>query len=79
VTAVGDLPHAVTDGVTGLVVAPRDPQALADALGRVVADADLAERLGAAGYARVVDHSGWPGIAERVEDSLRPLLDDAQR
>jgi glycosyltransferase involved in cell wall biosynthesis len=73
VTAVGDLPEAVADGTTGLVVASRDPDALADALERVLADAGFAERLGAAGHARMLDGSGWPEVAERVETGLRSL------
>jgi glycosyltransferase involved in cell wall biosynthesis len=40
------------DGVTGLRVPPRDPQALADALRRLVDDRALRERCGAAGRAR---------------------------
>lgn len=39
-------------GVTGLQVAPRDAPALADALGRLLADAELRARFGAAGRAR---------------------------
>jgi starch synthase len=75
VTAVGDLPEAVADGTTGLVVPSRNPQALADALERVVGDAGFAERLGAASYARMLDGSGWPAVAERVETGLRSLVE----
>jgi len=39
-------------GVTGLVVPPRDPQALAVALNRLLEDATLRIRMGEAGYAR---------------------------
>jgi rhamnosyl/mannosyltransferase len=40
------------DGVTGLAVPPRDEKALAAALGRLFADADLRRRLGEAGRRR---------------------------
>ena len=45
-TAVGGVPEVVTDGVDGLVVPPGDPQALAEALSRVIVDPDLRTRLG---------------------------------
>jgi glycosyltransferase involved in cell wall biosynthesis len=48
-TAVGGLSELVRDGETGRLVPPRRPDALADALGPLVADAALRERLGAAG------------------------------
>jgi glycosyltransferase involved in cell wall biosynthesis len=64
----------VLDGETGLVVAARDPLALADALERVLADAELAGRLGAAGHARMLVGSGWPAVAEQVEAGLRSLM-----
>jgi glycosyltransferase involved in cell wall biosynthesis len=50
VTDVGGSPEAVAD--TGLVVPPRDPAALADALLRLGTDATLRDRLGAAAAAR---------------------------
>ncbi|HTE53297.1 MAG TPA: glycosyltransferase [Kofleriaceae bacterium] len=42
----------VSDGETGLVVPPRDPRALADALERVLVDEALAERLRQAAHQR---------------------------
>ena len=41
------------DGVTGLVVPPNDPPALASAINRLLADADLRAQMGAAGRQRV--------------------------
>jgi glycosyltransferase involved in cell wall biosynthesis len=73
-TAVGDLPDAVADGTTGLIVERGDARALADALERVARDADFADRLGGAGYARMLDGSGWPAVAERVEANLESLV-----
>jgi glycosyltransferase involved in cell wall biosynthesis len=45
-TAVGGTPEVVTDGVTGLLVPPRDPEALAGALERLLADPAGARALG---------------------------------
>ncbi|HEY8216652.1 MAG TPA: glycosyltransferase [Acidimicrobiia bacterium] len=48
-SAVGSVPEAVTDGVTGALVPPDDPDALAGALTLLLADPDLRQRMGAAG------------------------------
>ena len=47
-SAVGGLRDAVEDGVTGLLVPPRDVAALRGALERLLGDAALRARLGAA-------------------------------
>jgi glycosyltransferase involved in cell wall biosynthesis len=51
-TRVSGVPELIDDGVTGLLVAPRTPRALAEAISRLIADPALRLRLGAAGYAR---------------------------
>ena len=45
-TAVGGLPEVVTDGVNGLLIPPQDPEALAQALARLLDDPALAKKLG---------------------------------
>jgi glycosyltransferase involved in cell wall biosynthesis len=52
-TDVGGIPELVADGETGLLVPPGDADALAAALQRLVADAELRRRLGDAARARV--------------------------
>lgn len=52
-TAIGGTDEAVTHGLTGLLVPPRDPAALAAAIRRLRTDPMLAERLAAAGRQRV--------------------------
>jgi D-inositol-3-phosphate glycosyltransferase len=52
-TAVGGLAEAVVDGETGLLVPAGDMAALRAALGRLLGDAELRARLGAAGRERV--------------------------
>jgi glycosyltransferase involved in cell wall biosynthesis len=52
-TAIGGTDEAVTSEQSGLLVPPRDPGALAEAIRRVRADPALARRLAAAGRGRV--------------------------
>lgn len=51
-TAVGAVPEAVVDGETGFLVRPGDLEGLAQRLVEVLADPDLARRLGEAGRRR---------------------------
>lgn len=55
-TRVGGTPEVVVDGETGLLVPPRDPATLAEAMVRVTSDTELAGRLGEAGRRRVERH-----------------------
>ena len=63
-TAAGGIPEAVEDGVTGRVVPPRDPQALASALVEVLLDPPRREAMGAAGRRRFLERF----TAERMVD-----------
>jgi len=52
-TSIGGTDEAIADEVTGLLVPPRDPAALAAAIRRLQGDPALARRLGSAGRERV--------------------------
>ena len=53
---VGGLPEQIVDGVTGLLVPPGDPGALAQAILTVLTDRALASRLGVAGRVHYRSH-----------------------
>lgn len=72
-TAVGDIPAAVTDGVSGLLVPPGDPTALAVALARLLRNPHEAARMGLAGRKRVTAEASWAQVAERVDAALTAL------
>ncbi len=54
-TAIGGLPEMVEDGVTGHLVAPRDPAGLAEGILRVLEPDGRAAQMGAAAYRRLCD------------------------
>ena len=56
VTDVGGNREAVVDGVSGLVVSPRDPTALEAAILALARDPDRRAEMGAAARDRVHDH-----------------------
>jgi glycogen(starch) synthase len=61
----GGIPDVIEDGVNGLLVPPGDPEALARAIDRVLADRKLARRLSEGVQERVKDYD-WEVLAERV-------------
>jgi glycosyltransferase involved in cell wall biosynthesis len=67
-TAVGGMQDTVVDGVTGRLVPPRDPKALAAALSDLLADDDQRAAYGRAARGRVETHYTWTSIAERVSE-----------
>jgi phosphatidylinositol alpha-1,6-mannosyltransferase len=56
---------AIVDGQTGLLVDPRDPRAIGDAVVHILDDPDLAAAMGEAGRARVLSSFTWARIASR--------------
>jgi len=67
--SVGGLRSAVADGETGLLVPREDVPALADAIGRVLADDDLRHTLGRNARARAEAFT-WDAMAEKYERFL---------
>ncbi len=67
-TTAGGIPEVVTDGETGILVPPRDPARMAEAIAALLKDEPLRRRLGEAGRRRAVTHFS----AERmVKETLR--------
>jgi glycosyltransferase involved in cell wall biosynthesis len=73
-TSVGGLLDAVDDGVTGLLVAPQDPIALRAAIERLLADADLRHKLGAAARDAARGRFSWAAATEATIRTYREAL-----
>ena len=76
-TAAGGIGEVVDDGVTGLLVPPRDPHALASALRQVLSDDALAERMGRAGRRRIEEVFPMNALGGRMRELYRALVPSA--
>lgn len=69
-TSVQAIPEMLDHGAAGLLVPPRAPAQLADALEKLLRDDDLANRIGVAARERVEERLTWDHVAERMAPGL---------
>jgi glycosyltransferase involved in cell wall biosynthesis len=72
--AVGGVPEVIVPGVTGFVIPPRAPRALAEALRPLLTSAPLRLRMGEAGRDRVECHFDAKETARRTIEVYREML-----
>jgi glycosyltransferase involved in cell wall biosynthesis len=73
-TRVGGLPEIVDDGETGVLVTPRDPEALAAALARLIGAPALARAMGERGRLRQQQQFSCQAMTRRVNELYEVLL-----
>jgi glycosyltransferase involved in cell wall biosynthesis len=66
-TKVGGIPEIVTDGEDGLLVSPKDPEALAQALLKVLDDKELRATLAPNARQKIRSNYDWGVIVDRIE------------
>jgi glycosyltransferase involved in cell wall biosynthesis len=71
---VGGLAESVLDGVTGILVPPRDAAALAQAIERALRQPELAREMGRKGRERVLKHFTLEQMAAKNESYYYELL-----
>jgi len=76
-TAVGGIPEAVKDGITGVLVPPKDPSRLADAILQLLDDQERRHQLGRAGRLWVENTFSADRMVEGNLAVYRELLDQA--
>jgi glycosyltransferase involved in cell wall biosynthesis len=74
-TDVGGVSEVVRDGLTGLLVPPRDPSALASAIGRQLDRPREAHAMAAAGQRLVLSMYARDRMVSETEQYLQELLD----
>ncbi|MFB3904125.1 MAG: glycosyltransferase family 4 protein [Acidobacteriota bacterium] len=73
-TTSGGVPEVIEDGQSGLLVPPRDPRRIAEAIRSLVADPTAARRLGRNGQQRAINHFSVEAHLERVEQAYKRIL-----
>jgi glycosyltransferase involved in cell wall biosynthesis len=73
-TAVGGLVDTVVDGGTGVLVPPRDPAALGEALAALLADEERRVAYGAAGVKRARTRYRWSRVVADTDAVYRSVL-----
>jgi L-malate glycosyltransferase len=78
-SAAGGNPELVVDGESGLLVPPRDPAAMAEAVRRISTDASLAARLARGGRERVEKGFSSEARLDRIEALYSRLIAERAR
>ena len=73
-TKVGGVPAVVVDGETGMLVPPKNPNALADAIVRLLKDEYMRRRMGEAGRCRVYPDFGVEAMVRKIENVYEELI-----
>lgn len=73
-TRIGGIDEVVLEGETGLMVPPGDAEALAAAIRRVLADPELAWRLGQGGRTRVYQEFSLAGMIAAIDATYEEML-----
>jgi D-inositol-3-phosphate glycosyltransferase len=77
--AVGGIKHTVVDGITGYLVPPRDPDALAERLAATLNNPTRAEAMGRAGFERAHQAFTWRSVAESVTALYRSVIESTSK
>jgi glycosyltransferase involved in cell wall biosynthesis len=76
---VGGVPAIVEDGVTGLLVPPNDPRALAEAMDGLLRRPDRARMLGAAAALAIGERFGTTAMVKAIEQVYERALEAAEK
>jgi glycosyltransferase involved in cell wall biosynthesis len=77
-TNIGGSLDQVLDGVTGLLVPPGDPVALADAIEKLMQDPAWCQRMGAAGVKRIGERFTLMTMTHEMEDLFEQTIASAK-
>jgi len=69
---VGGIPEALAYG-GGLLVPPNNPDALAEALRKLIEDVSYREEMGVRGYASYLDHFVWDKVRDQYEQVIQEV------
>ena len=76
VTNVGSIPEIVDDEITGFIVPPKNPEALAEAIVKLLKDDKLRKQMGENAYKKLKTDLSWDKIAEKTIEVYKKSIQD---
>jgi len=73
-TRVGGIQHVIEDGKTGLLAPPKDSEALADVITKLLNDEDMAKKMGENGRRLVEERYTWKRAVEMTEKVYNEVI-----
>ena len=73
-TSVGAIPEVVYDGISGFIVPPKDPEALAEAIVKLLKDEKLRKKMGENAYRKMKEELSWDKIAEKTIEVYKAAI-----
>jgi glycosyltransferase involved in cell wall biosynthesis len=74
VSDVGEVPQIVENGVTGIIVKPRDVDSLVSAMDNLIAHPLLMKKMGEAGRNKMLKEYSWDTICKRLENNYKNII-----
>jgi glycosyltransferase involved in cell wall biosynthesis len=79
VTNVGSIPEIVDDGVTGFIVPPKNPEALAEAIIKLLKDEKSRKQMGENAYKKLKTDLSWDNIVEKTIEVYKKAIDEFRK
>ena len=73
-TNVSGVPYLLKDGKNGLMVNPRDPEALADRIERLLTDSKLYHEIAENGYQTVLQKYSWDKVTDMIVEQYKSVF-----
>ena len=78
-SSVGGIKHTVVDGETGILVPPRDPEAIASAAATLLGDSTLWQRMSRNAIRRVHSCFRWGDVVAEIDNLYNHVIADRRR
>lgn len=76
-TRVGAIPDVVEDGATGILIPPKDPQAIAEAIIMILSNKEFASKIAQKGFERVRDNFSSEKMGNKYLSVYKELIEGA--
>jgi starch synthase len=78
-TDVGSIAEVVDNGRTGFIVPPKNPEALAEAIVKLLKDDKLRQEMGENAYRKAKDELSWDNIAKKTSDIYKEAIKSREK